>query len=83
MKTIIQDKTAFVYHFVPQGSKVKIDDLKGEFLLQSNGDRTMAFPKESAIILDVGNHLSEGVIDLHHLMGGYQWNGGASSVRLN
>lgn len=71
----IHRKLTFNYEFIKQGSMVSIDAAKGErcFTVKSeDGSHIKNYPIKNTVILDVGNLLTEGVIDHHHLKNGIE-----------
>lgn len=63
----------FSYDFVRPGSKVVDDKEANKFHIEVNGNRH-SYDRTSTVILDVGNLLTSGVIDIHQMKNGFKWN---------
>lgn len=62
----------FNFEFVKQGSNVLVDQIENKFKINVLGTEK-AYDMDSTVILDVGNCLTKGVIDVHHIQNGFQW----------
>ncbi len=68
----VQKKIHFTYDFVKPGSVVTVDKKKNHFSFTVDG-KTQTYDRSSTVILDVGNTLIKGVIDVHQLENGFGW----------
>ncbi|MGX6443607.1 hypothetical protein ACWM35_10375 [Neobacillus sp. K501] len=69
----VSNKTTFIYDFVKPGTKVTVDEATNQFHFDIRGKRT-SYDRSTTLILDVGNCLTRGVVDVHHIANGFQWN---------
>lgn len=68
----IAEATKFIYDFVKPGTKVTVDEAAKEFHLEVDG-ANQSYDMLSTLFLDVGNRLTKGVVDVHHIENGFTW----------